>query len=76
MKNSRLYYNDIYLGTLYESGEFDYTLNSNQSQYMDMEITVHVLETIRRAGLSKGFDFQRYLADWKNFPFKSQFEFK
>ena len=76
VKNSRLYYNDIYLGTLYESGEFSYTLNSSQSQYMDMEITVHILETIRKAGLNKGFDFQRYLADWKDFPFKNQFEFK
>ena len=76
MKNSRLYYNDIYLGTLYENGEFSYTLNSSQSQYMDMEITVHVLETIRKAGLDKGFDFHRYLTDWKEFSFKNQFEFK
>jgi hypothetical protein len=43
---------------------------------MDMEITVHVLETIRKAGLDKGFDFHRYLTDWKEFPFKNQFEFK
>lgn len=76
VKNSRLYYNDIYLGTLYENGEFSYTLNSSQSQYMDMEITVHVLETIRKAGLDKGFDFHRYLTDWKEFSFKNQFEFK
>ena len=37
---------------------------------------IHVLETIRKSGLSDTFDYDRYVHDWNNFQFPDEFEFK
>ena len=76
MRYSRFYYNDIYLGTLYENGKFDYVVSSNLSEDMDIEMVVHTLERIRRIGLEKDFDFDRYINSHQNSYFKDGFEFK
>lgn len=76
MKHIGLYYRDLYLGTLYESGHFHYTVNSNRSDEIDMEMIIHVLETIRKSGLSDTFDYDSYVDSWNNFMFKDEFEFK
>ena len=76
MRHKNFYYNDIYLGTLYENGRFDYMVNSNHSEYMDVESTVHVLERIRLVGLQDDFDFDRYILTYDQSTFKDGFEFK
>ena len=77
MRHSNFYYNDIYLGTLYESGVFDYMVFSSHAKYMDVERVVHALETIRKVGLSDDFNYDSYLESWKNFQFSDDgFEFR
>ena len=76
MKYSRFYYNDIYLGTLYENGRFDYMVSSNFGEEMNIEMVVHTLERIREIGLAKDFDFDRYISTYQNSYFKDGFEFK
>ena len=76
MKHSNLYYRDIYLGTLYENGRFDYMVNSNQADYMNVETIVHILEVIRESCLDKEFNFDKYIREWNNFYFQDDFEFK
>lgn len=76
MRHSRFYYNDIYLGTLYENGKFDYTVSSNLGEELDIEMVVHNLERIRRTGLEKDFNFDRYIQSYQNSFFKDGFEFK
>lgn len=76
MKYSRFYYNDIYLGTLYENGRFDYMVSSNFGEEMNIEMVVHTLERIREIGLEKDFDFDRYIQSYQNPHFKDGFEFK
>lgn len=76
MKHKNFYFNDIYLGTLYENGRFDYMVNSNQSEYMNIEDVVHVLERIRLIGLQDDFSFDRYILSYDQSMFKDGFEFK
>ena len=76
MRHKGFYFNDIYLGTLYESGVFDYMVNSNHAKYMDVENTVHILERIRIIGKQDDFDFDNYIESYNNFVFKDGFEFK
>ena len=76
MRHKNFYYNDIYLGTLYEDGRFDYMVNSNHSEFMDIEATTHILERIRLVGLQKDFDFDRYIQSYDQSMFKDGFEFK
>ena len=76
MRHKNFYYNDIYLGVLYENGRFDYMVNSNQSNYMNIEDVVHVLERIRLIGLQDDFDFDRYILSYDQSMFKDGFEFK
>ena len=76
MRHKNFYFNDIYLGTLYENGRFDYIVNSNQSEYMDIEAVVHILERIRLIGLQDDFSFDRYILSYEQSMFKDGFEFK
>ena len=76
MKYSRFYYNDIYLGTLYENGRFDYMVSSNFGEEMNIEMVVHTLERIREIGLAKDFNFDEYIQSYQNSYFKDGFEFK
>lgn len=76
MKHSNLYYRDMCLGTLYENGHFHYMVNSNRSHEIDMEMIIHVLETIRKSGLSDTFDYDSYVDSWNNFMFPDEFEFR
>lgn len=76
MKHSKFYFNDIYLGTLYENGVFKYKIASSQAKDIDIESTVHVLERIRQIGLTKDFDFNRYVNSYNNSYFKDGFKFK
>ena len=76
MRNAKLYYKDTYLGTLYESGVFDYTINSNHSEDLDVEKIIHILEVVRKSGLTEGFNFDEYVNSWNNFQFKDGFEFR
>lgn len=76
MRYSRFYYNDTYLGILYENGLFDYMINSNYAQSMDIENAVHILERIRRIGLQDDFDFDKYIQTYNNSQFKDGFEFR
>ena len=76
MRHKNFYFNDIYLGTLYENGRFDYMVNSNHSEYMDIEAVVHILERIRLVGLQDDFDFDGYILSYDNSMFKDGFEFK
>lgn len=76
MRHKNFYFNDIYLGTLYENGRFDYMVNSNQSEYMNIEDVVHILERIRLIGLQDDFSFDRYILSYENSMFKDGFEFK
>lgn len=76
MKHKNFYYKDWYLGTLYENGIFEYMINSNHAQHMDVEAAVHVLERIRLIGLQKDFDYKKYIDSYSNSQFKDDFEFK
>ncbi len=76
MRHKNFYFNDIYLGTLYENGRFDYIVNSNQSEYMDIEAVVHILERIRLIGLQDDFSFDGYILSYEQSMFKDGFEFK
>ena len=76
MKHKNFYYKDWYLGTLYENGVFEYIINSNHAQYMDIEAAVHVLERIRLIGLQDDFDYKKYIDSYSNSQFKDDFEFK
>lgn len=76
MRHKNFYFNDIYLGTLYENGRFDYMVNSNHSEYMNVEIVVRILERIRLVGLQDDFDFDRYISTYDQSMFKDGFEFK
>ena len=76
MKHKNFYYKDWYLGTLYENGVFEYMINSNHAQHMDVETAVHVLERIRLIGLQDDFDYKKYIDSYSNSQFKDDFEFK
>ena len=76
MRHSNFYYNDIYLGTLYENGYFDYMVNSNRAKEIDIEATVHILERIRQIGLNDDFNYDEYINSYNNSYFKDGFEFK
>ena len=76
MKKSEFYFNGIHLGTLYENGTFDYSIDSSQSAYMNIEIVVHTLELIRNVGLDPNFNYEQYIKNYNNFKFKDRFEFK
>ena len=76
MRRSKLYYNDIYLGTLYEDGKFKYKVNSKNATQMDMETVIHILERIRLIGLQDGFNYDNYIQSYQNSMFKDGFEFK
>ena len=76
VRHKNFYFNDIYLGTLYENGRFDYMVNSNHSEYMNIEDVVHVLERIRLIGLQDDFSFDRYILSYDQSMFKDGFEFK
>ena len=76
MRHKNFYFNDIYLGTLYENGRFDYMVNSNHSEYMNIEDVVHVLERIRLIGLQDDFSFDRYILSYNNSMFKDGTEFQ
>lgn len=76
MRHKNFYFNDIYLGTLYENGRFDYMVNSNHSQDMNVEAVIHILERIRLVGLQDDFDFDRYILSYDKSMFKDGFEFK
>ena len=76
MRHSNFYYNDIYLGTLYENGLFEYMVNSNRAKEIDIETTIHTLERIRLIGLQDDFDYDRYIDSYRNSMFKDGFEFK
>ena len=76
MRHKNFYYNDIYLGTLYENGRFDYMVSSNHSQDMNVEAVIHVLERIRLVGLQDDFSFDRYIISYDLSMFKDGFEFK
>ena len=76
MRRSKLYYNDIYLGTLYEDGKFKYKLNSKSADLMNMETVIHTLERIRLIGLQKDFDYEKYIHSYENSMFKDGFTFK
>ena len=76
MKHSNFYYNDIYLGTLYENGLFEYMVNSNHAKYMNVEIALHILERIRLVGLEKDFNYDEYIQSYQNAMFKDGFEFR
>ena len=76
MKKSEFYFNGIHLGTLYEDGTFDYSIDSSQSAYMNIEIVVHTLELIRNVGLDPNFNYEQYIKSYNNFKFKDGFEFK
>ena len=76
VKHSNFYYKDIYLGTLYENGQFEYTINSSQADHMNVVMVIKNLERIRKVGLEKDFNYQNYIDSYNNFPFKDGFEFK
>lgn len=76
MRHKNFYYNDIYLGTLYENGLFDYMINSNHAQHINVEIAIHILERIRLVGLEEDFNYDRYIQSYQNSMFKDGFEFK
>ena len=76
MRYSRFYYNDTYLGILYENGQFDYAINANHAQSMDIENAVHILERIRQIGLQDDFNFDQYIQTYNNSYFKDGFEFR
>ena len=76
MRHSNLYFKDIYLGTLYENGRFDYMISSNRSDQLNMEIIIHTLEVIRESCLSDTFNFDDYVNSWNNFTFKDGFKFR
>ncbi len=76
MKHKNFYYKDWYLGTLYENGVFEYMINSNHAQYIDVETAIHVLERIRLIGLQNDFDYKKYIDSYSNSQFKDDFEFK
>ena len=76
MKHSKFYFNDIYLGTLYENGVFKYKIASSQAKDIDIESTVHILERIRQIGLTKDFNYDNYVSSYNNSYFKDGFKFK
>ena len=76
MKQSRLYYNGIFLGTLYSNGIFNYMLDSSYAERINMELVLHQLEMIREVGKQKDFDFDKYIQGCKEFPFSDGFEWK
>ena len=76
MKKADFYYDEIYLGTLFENGYFNYLITSNYSKYLDIEYVVHTLEIIRESSSSETFDFDKYIDSWNNFTFKDNFHFK
>ena len=76
MKHSNFYYNNIYLGTLYENGLFEYMINSNHSKYMSVENAIHQLERIRLVGLQDDFNYENYINTYNNFIFKDGYEFR
>ena len=76
MRHKNFYFFFFFLGTLYENGRFDYMVNSNHSEYMNVEAVVHILERIRLVGLQDDFSFDRYILSYNNSMFKDGFEFK
>ncbi len=76
MRKADFYYDEIYLGTLFENGYFNYLITSNYSKYLDIEYVAHTLEIIRESSSSETFNFDNYIDSWNNFTFKDNFHFK
>ncbi len=76
MKKADFYYKEIYLGTLFENGCFNYLVTSDYSKNLDIEYVIHTLEIIRKSSLSKTFNFDNYINSWNNSTFKNNFHFK
>ena len=76
MKHSNFYYNDIYLGTLYENGVFEYRITSNQADEMNVTMVANRLESIRQIASKEGFDYEDYVKRYNSFQFKDGFEFR
>ena len=75
MRHKNFYFNDIYLGTLYENGRFDYMVNVNHGQEMNVESVIHILERIRLIGLQYDLDCDRYILSYDQAMSKDGFEF-
>ena len=69
MKGADLYFNGVYLGSLYEDGTFEYEIKSSYADKMDINAVVDYLELIRMVGKEKDFDFDTYLKSWHEYYF-------
>lgn len=70
-----LYYESIYLGTLYEDNTFTYVIDSQYKDRFDMELVAHQLALIDEVSKEPNFDCEKYVKAFNEFKFNTNYKF-